>query len=271
MSSIIIGLNGATVPGASLEEGVHAAHGAGFTAFEPRVPLLLSSEAAGRTPQALELLPRGLTWLPLNAVEGVFTSPRSELGPRAREIFALAARFRVPQAILVPGAGVADPTFSNAVAELRWLGAEARHHGVDPLYELIGVPTFAFPTLDRAYALARAAGFPLVLDTFHLAISRTPPTEIARLPASSIRLVHLSDALASGKELDELRDEDRVLPGEGGLPLEDLLAGIRQTGYSGPVSVEVFHPRYGERDPAAVAGDAFRAAREILTATGWKV
>jgi sugar phosphate isomerase/epimerase len=142
---------------------------------------------------------------------------------------------------------------------------------VEPLYELIGFPTFAFPSLDQACELARAAGVRLVLDTFHLTISRTPPTEIARLPASSIGLVHLSDALASGKELGELRDEDRVLPGEGGLPLEDLLAGIRQTRYSGPVSVEVFHPRYGERDPATVARDAFRAAREILAAAGWKV
>lgn len=268
MSSVIIGLNGATVPGASLEEGVHAAYGAGFTAFEPRVPLLVSAEAAGRTTQVLESLPESLAWLPLNAVEGVFTSPRSELGPRAKETFALAARFRVPQAILVPGAGFNPP---DALAELRWLGAEARRHGVEPLYELIGFPTFAFSSLDQAYGLARAAGFPLVLDTFHLAISRTRPDEIARLPAAAIGLVHLSDAITTGKALEELRDEDRVLPGEGGLLLENLLDGIRRTGYSGPVSVEVFHPKYGERDPAEVAGDAFRAAHEILAAAEWRV
>ncbi|MFH1609157.1 MAG: sugar phosphate isomerase/epimerase [Candidatus Bipolaricaulota bacterium] len=271
MSPVIIGLNGATVPGASLEEGVRAAHRAGFTAFEPRVPLLVSAEAAGRTPQVLESLSRGLAWLPLNGVEGVFTSPRSKLGPRAREIFALAARFRVPQAILVPGAWAAGPNPSDALAELRWLGTEARHHGVEPLYELIGFPTFAFPSLDQAYDLARAAGFPLVLDTFHLAISRTRPDEVARLPASAIGLVHLSDAITAGKGLEELRDEDRVLPGEGGLPLKDLLDGIRRTGYSGPVSVEVFHPKYGERDPAAVARDAFRTARDLLTAAGWEL
>ena len=271
MSSVIMGLNGATVPSASLEEGLCAARRAGFTAFEPRVPLLVSAQAAGRTPQILEFLAHGLRWLPLNAVEGVFASPRSELGPRAREVFALPSRFRVPQVILVPGARAAAPNLSEALAELRWLGAESSRHGVKLLYELIGFPTFAFPTLGQAYDLARAAGFPLVLDTFHLAISRTRPDEIARLPASAIGLVHLSDALTTGKGLEELRDEDRVLPGEGGLPLGDLLGGIRRTGYSGPVSVEVFHPKYGERDPVAVAQDAFRMACEILTATGWEL
>lgn len=271
MSSVIIGLNGATVPSASLEEGLRAALDAGFTAFEPRVPLLVSAEAAGRTPQVLESLSHGLGWLPLNAVEGVFASPRSELAPRAREIFALASRFRVPQVILVPGRQAAAPNLSDACAELRGLRAEASRHGVEPLYELIGFPTFAFSSLGQAYDLARAAGLPLVLDTFHLAISRTRPDEIARLPSSAIGLVHLSDALTTGKGLEELHDEDRVLPGEGGLPLEDLLDGIRRTGYSGPVSVEVFHPKYGERDPAAVARDAFRAAHGILTATGWEL
>jgi len=174
----------------------------------------------------------------------------------------------VPQAILVPGAGSSP---SDALAELRWLGAAALHHGVEPLYELIGFPTFAFPSLDQAYDLARAARFPLVLDTFHLALSRTRPDEIARLPSSAIGLVHLSDAITAGKGLEELRDEDRVLPGEGGLPLVDILTAIHRTGYRGPVSVEVFHPKYGEQDPYAVARDAHRRAREVLAQAGWQL
>ncbi len=269
--SVLLGLNGATLPTAGAEEAIRAAREAGFRAFEPRVPLLAAAEAGGRTSAVRESLAPDLAWLPLNAVESLFAIPREEISARAGETCSLAARFRVPQAIFVPGSGAACLAFAAALAELGALRDVARRHGVAPLYELIGFPTFAFPSLDQAYRLARGTGIPLVLDTFHLAISRTRPEEIARLPGAAIGLVHLSDAITSGKAIEELRDEDRVLPGEGGLPVEELLVGIRRTGYRGPVSVEVFHPRYGEREPRAVAKDAFHAARAALASAGWAI
>lgn len=269
--SVLLGLNGATLPAAGAEEAIRAAREAGFRAFEPRVPLLVAAEEGGRTSAVLESLTPDLAWLPLNAVEGLFTIRSDELAPNAAEICALAARFRVPKAIFVPGIRTACPSFAAAVAELEALRDVAWCRGVAPLYELIGFPTFAFPSLEKAYDLARATGIPLVLDTFHLAISRTRPEEIARLPAAAIGLVHLSDAITSGETIEELRDEDRVLPGEGGLPVETLLAGIQRTGYRGPVSVEVFHPRYGEQDPVDVAREAFRSARAALASAGWEI
>ncbi|MCK4392576.1 hypothetical protein KAX17_06685, partial [Candidatus Bipolaricaulota bacterium] len=51
----------------------------------------------------------------------------------------------------------------------------------------------------------------------------------------------------------------------------DLLTAISRTGYHGPVSVEVFHPRYKERDPAVIAQEAYHRAKEVLQASSWPV
>lgn len=263
-----LGLNGATVPSADLCSGILAASQAGFSAYEPRIPTLTCWEAHHDRTLVPEL--HGLAWLPLNALEGVFALGREKLESRAREVFTLASRFGIPQVIIVPG-NVAGRCFpmKKARQELVWLRDEAARLGLSPLYELIGFASHAFPSLCQARALADSTGIPLVLDTFHLAVSQTSRKDIARLPGEAIGLVHLSDALTTGKTLEELTDEDRVLPGEGGLPLLEILEAIGCTGYKGPISVEVFHPKYKDQDPFALARDAFYRSSSVLHETGW--
>lgn len=266
---MFLGLNGATLPTAHLEEALRAARDAGFIGYEPRVPTLERCEARGKREAALSAVTETeLTWLPLNALEGLFSLDRSAIFSRAKAVFSLAAKFRVPQVVLVPGA--ARPIDSAARADLAWLKSLATQYHVTVLYEFIGFPSFAFPSLNQAHDLASASGVPLVLDTFHLAVSRTPPEEIARVPKTAIGLVHLSDAITEGKAVEELQDEDRVLPGEGGLPLADLMGAIYHTGYRGPVSVEVFHPRYAGQEQHRVAQEAYRLARDVLVRAGWQ-
>lgn len=146
---------------------------------------------------------------------------------------------------------------------------KASSYGISLLYELIGFSAHAFPSLRQAYAVASNAGIPLVLDTFHLAVSQASPQQIASLPSVTLGLVHLSDALTAGKTLEALRDQDRVLPGEGGLPLVEILEAISLTGYRGPVSVEVFHPEYAERNLTEVTREACQLAQDVLKAAGW--
>ncbi len=267
-----LGLNGATLPGTDLLSAIKATGEAGFAFFEPRVPLLLDAEARGEDDQAKEtLVARDLAWLPLNALEGVFELDPASLLARADPIFALARRFGIHQLIVVPGRQ-AQPLRSPAQAGplLSTLIGEAQRYNIGLLYEPIGFAAYAFPTLRETLAIWQATRLPLVLDTFHLAISEARPADIAALPADAIGLVHLSDALTEGKALSAIRDRDRVLPGEGGLPLRQILEAIRRTGYGGPISVEVFHPKYGELNPLEMAQEAKRQAQSILLAAGWE-
>lgn len=258
-----LGLNGATIMRADLEEGLIAARDAGFSLYEPRVPALADCEELGRREFALAALHGAdLSWLALNALEGVFELAPDFLLARAEQVFSLAERFNVRQVIVVPGKGRLP--LPDAQKLLKELSEQGREHGVSLLYEFIGFAEHAFPTLQKAHAVATAAGLPLVLDTFHLAVSKTDPERIAALPSEAIGLVHLSDALTEGKTMAEITDSDRVLPGEGGLPLAEYVKAITDTGYTGPFSVEVFHPKYKLDDPAMVAQDAFRWANKLL-------
>ncbi len=258
-----LGLNGATIVRASLEAGLTAAREAGFSFYEPRIPTLADCEERGCRKDVLDSLSdAGLSWLPLNALEGLFELAPDRLLARAEEIFSLAEQFNVRQVIIVPGKG--RPSLSAAqelLAEISVLGSK---HGVSLLYEFIGFAEHAFPSLGEARAVASGAGLPLVLDTFHLAVGCTDPGQIASLPTEAIGLVHLSDALTAGKQVAEITDSDRVLPGEGGLPLAGYVKAIVDTGYAGPFSVEVFHPKYGLGEPEMVAQDAFRRASQLL-------
>lgn len=258
-----LGLNGATIVRASLEAGLTAAREAGFSFYEPRIGTLVDCEERGCRKDALDSLSdAGLSWLPVNALEGLFELDPDRLLACSEEIFSLAERFNVHQVIVVPGKG--RPSLSAAqelLAELSDLGSK---HGVNLLYEFIGFAKHAFSTLQEAHAVAAAAGLPLVLDTFHLAVSRTDPGQIAALPTEAIGLVHLSDALTEGRAMAEITDSDRVLPGEGGLPLADYVKAIVDTGYTGPLSVEVFHRKYELVEPAQVAEQAFRRANQLF-------
>jgi 4-hydroxyphenylpyruvate dioxygenase len=259
------------MPGADLETGIDAARQAGFSFYEPRIPLLENATVETLKRSTTDLL-RGLSWLPLNALEGFLELETSVLQTEADSVFSLAKQFAISQLIVVPGkAGKRKASLTKAGEELRSLADSARSHGVSLLYELIGFPTHVFPALGEALVVSREAGVPLVLDTFHLAVSQTSPADIRGLSAEAIGLVHLSDAITEGKAGTELLDEDRVLPGEGGLPLAVLLGAIGQTGYRGAVSVEVFHPKYGASNPHDVACEAYRRAVRVLSEAGWPV
>lgn len=261
---VSLGLNGATIVQADLVSGLIAARDAGFSYYEPRVSTLAECEKQGCRERALKSLHEaGLSWLALNALEGVFELTPDRLLTRSKEIFSLAERFNVRQVIVVPGKG--RPSLADAQELMMELGRQAHKHGVSLLYEFIGFPEHAFPSLQKAHTVVAEAGLPLVLDTFHLAVSNTDPEIIAAFPPDAIGLVHLSDALTEGKVMAEITDLDRVLPGEGGLPLADFLMAILDTGYAGPLSVEVFHPKYKLREPSTIAGQAFQQARDLLS------
>jgi 4-hydroxyphenylpyruvate dioxygenase len=258
-----IGLNGATLPGRDLLTKIRAATAAGFALYEPRVPELLAFDTPeGRVEVGRAMAEGGLGWLPLNALEGVFAAGGVALDS-ARTILPLAARFGVSQVIAVPAPPVGGLGRSAAMAELRELVSRAETEGVRLLYELIGFPHYAFPRLELAAELAGAVGLPLVLDTFHLAVSETALEEIASLDAEQIGLVHLSDAIVGDRPVTTITDDDRVLPGEGDLSLSNMIDAIGRTGFGGPISVEVFHPKYAQEETNEVAQRALSGARRL--------
>ena len=263
-----IGLNGATLPGRDLLTKIRAAAAAGFGFYEPRIPELVAFDTPdGRRAVDEAMAGGGLGWLPLNALEGVFTAGGAAAA--AETVFPLAARFGVMQVIAVPAPPAEGLERAGAVAELRSLATRAAAEGLSLLYELIGFPHHAYPMLEAAAEVAGEAGLPLVLDTFHLAVSEATSEAVASLDAGRIGLVHLSDAIVGDRSVTAITDDDRVLPDEGDLPLTAIVDAIGRTGYAGPISVEVFHPKYAHEETSRVAARALAEARRLTRPWRW--
>lgn len=102
----------------------------------------------------------------------------------------------------------------------------------------------------------------LLVDSYHVFCSNTPFEEVARLPAERIVWVHLNDA--PDLPLNQEQDGHRLLPGEGILHPREFLKTVAQTGYRGPVSLEVFNAELRKMKPQEAADKAWEACKRTL-------
>jgi len=223
VSQVKLGLNAITIRQADLETGLRVAKDAGFVGYEPWVSDL-QALTPGHRMEVKKLQDRlGVRWLPLMGIQGFGVALNAtELTRKGEHILLLAKEMGIHAVTVVPGEVGEDReiTVDRASEELRHLAARAASLGVGLFFEMVSFPKRPFNTLAQAKALAERCGVKLVLDTFHLAVSRATLREIEHLDPHIIGLIHLSDAIVQGRELSELQDEDRVLPGEGELGCE---------------------------------------------------
>ena len=59
-------------------------------------------------------------------------------------------------------------------------------------------------------------------------------------------------------------DADRVMPGDGVIPLTDFLTSLDRAGYRGPAEVELFNPKYRSLDPLEAATEARKKAEQAI-------
>ena len=102
----------------------------------------------------------------------------------------------------------------------------------------------------------------LVIDTCHFFAGGSELSSIRKVEPNKILIFHLNDV--EDRPLETIEDAHRLLPGEGVIPLDDILIRLKHIGFDGLCSVELFRPEYWERDPAALAAAARTAALEIL-------
>jgi sugar phosphate isomerase/epimerase len=105
-------------------------------------------------------------------------------------------------------------------------------------------------TLEETLELIDAIGRPnvgLLLDAYHWYTTGLTTEDISNLKESQIVHVHINDA--KDIQIEELKDNDRLYPGEGVIDIVSFLRSVQQTGYRGPVAQEILSPE----PPAATA------------------
>jgi 2-keto-myo-inositol isomerase len=109
----------------------------------------------------------------------------------------------------------------------------------------------------------------MVIDTFHFYAGGSVLADIGRLPVERLFVVHLNgcEDLPRG----QLTDAHRLYPGEGVIPIDGILSGLRERGFDGMASVEIFRPAYWEEDPRVVARTALERASAVVRRAGLTV
>ncbi len=102
----------------------------------------------------------------------------------------------------------------------------------------------------------------ICLDLFHFYTGPSKPEDLGCLSADNLFHVQLCDLAGNLREF--VTDADRILPGDGDIPIEPLISRLREIGYSGAVSVELMNPQIWRIPPRQVGEVAITALRRVL-------
>ncbi|ANW03769.1 bifunctional sugar phosphate isomerase/epimerase/4-hydroxyphenylpyruvate dioxygenase family protein [Bradyrhizobium icense] len=144
----------------------------------------------------------------------------------------------------------------RAAGDFHELGGRAAARGLRVGYEALAWGLHVNDYRD-AWEIVRRAdhkSIGIILDSFHALAPAFPTLPIQSIPADKIFLVQLADAPKLGLDVLSWSRHFRCFPGQGDLPVVAFMEAVLATGYSGPLSLEIFN-------------DQFRAGSAVRTAT----
>jgi 4-hydroxyphenylpyruvate dioxygenase len=154
----------------------------------------------------------------------------------------------------------------RAAADLRALAEQASARGMRIAFEALAWGRHINDYRD-AWEVVRRADHPaagLVLDTFHILARKTDLSAIRAIPGDKIFLVQVADAPLLEMDLLSWSRQFRNFPGQGDLPVIDVMEALAVTGYDGPLSLEIFNDQFRGGSARSVAVDGHRSLRFLL-------
>jgi 2-keto-myo-inositol isomerase len=246
-------LNTSTVRGNKLDivGVVQAASKAGFHALEPWINELDAYTKGGGSLKDLgkRIADAGLT------VESAIAF-NSFLNDDATERAAGLERMKIDmdKVAQIGGTRIAAPpgnsraasvTLDNAATYYREALELGEKMGVQPLLELWGTHPLLGPLKNGIYVTVAAgrADASLLLDTFHLYKSGTPFTSLKQINGAALHVMHIND-YPQAADSSTLNDGNRIYPGDGVAPFRQILRDLRDNGFRGYFSLELFNKEY---------------------------
>ncbi|MBK7949775.1 MAG: sugar phosphate isomerase/epimerase [Deltaproteobacteria bacterium] len=262
-----IGLCHGSLRDVSAAELVRLAGANGFcSVMLPPVPRASAAEAAGF--RAL-LEANGIRRVVLDGAMAAL--PRcpfaAQMGWTVDQHFEVAERFAV-DCFSVPHYG-GDP--ATTVAELAdALGPfceRAARGGRTVALEFL--PGTGIPDLERAVRILESVGasnLGIALDTWHWARSRASLADLRALPPGAIADFQISDRSAAQDTLPDSVQWGRLLPGEGVLPLAEIVGIVLANAPQLTLNAEIFSEARQAQSPAEAARDIARALKQLVGA-----
>jgi sugar phosphate isomerase/epimerase len=146
--------------------------------------------------------------------------------------------------------------YSKCLDNIRKTAEVARQFKLKVAAEFVRNSTFlaSLPTALRLHREAAHPNFGILFDCYHFWSGPSKFEDMDLIKPGEIIHAHLNDTQDLPRELLDL--QSRVIPGDGVAPLARILRKLAEKGYEGPISVELFLPKFQEADP-------FELAKEI--------
>jgi 2-keto-myo-inositol isomerase len=259
-----IGFNGATTQTADLATDIRVAGQAGYKVIELRDGKLDRFLAQGSLDDVRQMLREaGVEAWTINAIDRVGVDGAAGTAravARCRELSRYSLAIECPWVLVVPGPidGRTEAQItSDTIATLREMADAAAEFGVSVAFEFMGFPWAAVRDVAGAWKIVQGANRPnlgLVVDTAHFYAGGSTLESIKEVDPKRLVVLHINDVEDVAKS--DITDGHRLYPGEGVIPLQDILGAVLATGWNGVLSVELFREEYWQQDPLAVAREA---------------
>ena len=223
------------------------------------------------TADVKQLLDRHQVTAPVASFQGGLLASQGEKRRHAWELFEHRLKTCNSLAIntLVVACDVVGPLTSNDVqrtqVSLQQAAAAAEQKDVRIALEFQATATLG-NNLQTAIALVEEVGsqhLGVCLDAFHFYLGPSKLADLALLTKDNLFHVQLSDLADVPRELAS--DSHRIMPGEGDIPIEAILAHLKRIGFEGCVSIETMNPQIWQV-PALQFGEvAMTSLRKLLS------
>jgi 4-hydroxyphenylpyruvate dioxygenase len=154
---------------------------------------------------------------------------------------------------------------SRAAADLREMAERAARRGLRVGYEALSWARHV-TRWEHAWRIVQQAAHPalgLIVDSFHTLGLGDDPSGIAEVPAEKLFFVQMADAPRLSMDVLSWSRHFRNFPGQGDLDVTAFLRAVLDSGYAGPLSLEVFNDDFRAAPARFVARDGLRSL--ILT------
>jgi 2-keto-myo-inositol isomerase len=154
--------------------------------------------------------------------------------------------------------------YKTGADNMREVGEIAKQFRMTAMAEFVRTSSF-ISTLPTLLKMTRAAAHPNLspmFDCYHFWSGLNKLEDLDLIRPGEIGHVHFQDVPDMPREL--LDNTTRLIPGDGISPLTTILRKLADKGYAGPLSVELFLPKFQQGDPFELAREIRQKAEAVM-------
>lgn len=165
-------------------------------------------------------------------------------------------------------AAFAPEDYERCLDNIRRAAEVGREFRLKVAAEFVRTSTFmaSLPTALRLHRAASHPNFGILFDCYHFWSGPSKMEDLDLIRPGEIIHAHINDTPDMPRELLNL--QSRVIPGDGVAPLAGILRKLSERGYSGPITVELFLPKFQNADPFTLAKEIRRKTEAVFREAG---